>query len=164
MGSKISLKKNVPPRFPRLCVVCEGKPDRTAAICHNTLPSIIRFLWVFSFLFGNHWTRVPVCRKCKPRLLFQRWSRSIVLMVLVIAVGLWVYWLTRDLPEIWMQGSLLAAACVVVVGFAIFETFFPQYIDTTPTGDLIDYEFRSASYAMEFAEINGSQVQEAEFH
>src|SRR4051794_22518845 len=154
LSTEITLPKDYVPRFPVKCIVCHGAPDSSVKIAHNTqnafLTMIVPFLWAFG------WSRVevPICKACKPRFRFQRWTREMLAWAIVIA-GFWIV-----IPRIKSWPRLAGYAVIVVLVFgllavwALWEVIWPRIFDTTAHDDSIDYEFASPHYAAEFYELN----------
>lgn len=49
----------------------------------------------------------------------------------------------------------MALMLVCLCPYFLWEVFFPPSIDITAYSESVDYEFRDADYAYEFAELNG---------
>jgi hypothetical protein len=121
--------------------------------------ALVPFLWMFG------WSRVevPICKACKARFRFQRWSREIICWALIIVT---VYLLAPHFKS-WSRSTLyivgLGALFAVVAIWALAEVIWPRIFDTTARKDSIDYEFASPHYATEFYKLNQAQVLKSDF-
>jgi hypothetical protein len=149
-----TLPKDRQPTFPDRCVVClRPQPGATTRIVAKG-PTRKPITGWFSVV-------VPACRGCGSHLWWQATGRFLrTLLVAGVAVGgamMLFYWLGfRDAA---LGGIALGTLSVAMIGLVAWEmTHPPEFkIDVGPFN--VDYEFRDAEYAREFAELNGLEIQ-----
>ena len=69
-------------------------------------------------------------------------------------------WLLAGFSGPWKRWALVGIALVCVLPWILWESAFPPAFDMTAYTNTVDYEFRDAAYADEFASLNGSSGQE----
>ena len=139
--------------YPNRCVQCNGDPEgNTIRLWTHTIG-----WWTFVFLsFG--WlfsTKVPACKACRFWNRIQRVGGWIVVLALSFAF-MWLVWPhIKEFVAIpfrpWVAVSLIL---VCVSPYFLWGVFFPPCIDVTAYRESVDYEFHSAEYAYEFADLN----------
>jgi hypothetical protein len=163
----VTLRRDAAPVYPDQCVVClRSKPDTKIAIvavASGILGILIPLIALFQ-LFSMQRFHVPICRSCKPRFLFQRWGRTVVMVVLVTAAVLLVYPRLREYSSFTRRVVAGGVALVAFVPFVIFETFWPRFLSVTIKDAGIAHDFSSEAYAREFMELNEAAVVESDFH
>lgn len=148
-----NLPKDHPARFPDRCVEC-GR-ERPDGVYRASTHAIGWWTWLFWSRGRRFEVDVPACTGCSARLRRQRWGRFAVgLVVTIVGVSLAMYLLgtfTSPLRK-WLAMGI-ALLCLLPV--VLWESLVPLAIDLTAYSETIDYEFRDAAYAYEFAALNG---------
>lgn len=154
LATEVTLPKSHTPAWPDKCIVCHAKPDSRAKITQNAQNPFLAFLLPFMLLFG--WSRVefPICRKCKPRFLLQRWGCELICWTVIIAAIFWLMPYFKDWSSFTRKVAICACLLVIILPNIIAEVIWPRIFDTTVKGDEIDYEFSSEDYAAEFQALN----------
>jgi hypothetical protein len=152
LSTDVSLPKSWKAIFPNRCVACgRGYPGGSIRVGTFTIG-----WWTYLFWSYGRWfaVDVPACDGCRRRIVLQRWLRRVICLGLIV-VGVWIAssWLgpLRGLAKRW------AAMGIVLVGLIpwfAWEILFPRPIDLTARADTVDYEFRDADYANDFACMN----------
>ena len=152
LSTDVKLPRTRTPVFPDRCVAC-GVPDPGCFIRVGT-----NAIGWWTLVFWTHGPRfsveVPACEPCRRQMIRQRWVRLFVCGIfVVVGVGAAVYVLgsLRGPIKRWLG---LGIALLCMVPWFAWELIFPRPIDLTAYSDTVDYEFRDADYAQEFAELN----------
>ncbi|MCE9561291.1 MAG: hypothetical protein K8U57_04485 [Planctomycetes bacterium] len=158
VSTDVKLPKSHPPIFPDRCVACRAKSP--GSIYRAGTNAIGWWTWVFMAFGRRHTVEVPACKPCRGQMGRQRWLQLSV-NVVVIAVGVV---LAGSLLE-WYQGPFkrwltLGVVLVCLLPVFLWEIFFPRPFDMTAFSDEVDYEFRDADYAAEFATLNQPPAEE----
>jgi len=142
------------PVFPDRCVACGvAAPGDTIRLGTNVIG-----WWTLAFwLPGRRFTvQVPACPPCANRMRRQRRLRLVVggaagLAGVAVAVSL-LQWYRGPLKR-WLA---LGIALACMLPYFLWEVFSPKPVDLTAFSETVDYEFRDAGYAEEFAALNGA--------
>lgn len=141
LSTDIKLPKSVTPIFPRRCVFSGiENPDTMAVLMPTkTFTTFGLLFYPALLLFGCRGVRFPICRKY--RVAF--YAQSIV----------------RDIPALFALLSLptIGSVCLTVLlilTWAILETFWPRPFTVTRVDNSIEYSFASIAYAAEFKAFN----------
>ncbi len=149
----IALPRYEAAAFPDRCVVCKaGHPGAsTRIIARDNLNG--RRLWL-----GWFSVRVPCCPACGVRLqLWRAWDfcRTLIIGGTCFAFGM-IYLLPR--LEGWATGLIvLGLCCVGFLAVFLWNRFFPPAFQVDVHRTSVEYEFRDATLAQEFAELNGAR-------
>lgn len=161
------------PIFPPRCVACgSDAPGGTLRFHTQSIGWSTIVLWSSGERFSAD---VPVCGNCRGKVKQQRWLRSsISLSIIGVAIAVWllIYFqepskaepsgsivgklLERLLPdylrlEAWV---LMGIVLVCLFPWALWEELFPPPFDMIAYSNDVDYQFRDAKYAEEFAQLN----------
>lgn len=154
LSTDVNLPRKHAAKFPSRCVRCGTDPaDGIVRLWTHTIGW---WTWVFWVLGRGFTTHVPACAGCSWRIRFQRVG-SFVITLAVAALFLFLAWpylndlVARPLRK-WVAMALML---VCLCPYFLWEVFFPPSIDITAYSESVDYEFRDADYAYEFAELNG---------
>jgi len=152
MPGSVTLPRWLPPAFPDRCLVCgAATPENTTRlVARDGLQGAA--LWA-----GWFTTRIPCCRPCARR--FHAWRAWSIARTLAIAGGSLAFGIVVLLPRYpgWVCGLTVLGLCIL--GFAVvfvWNRFFPPAFDLDPHAHTVEYEFRDANLAREFAELNGA--------
>ncbi len=137
--------------FPDRCVVCNAdRPgSSTRIIARDNLKG--RRLWL-----GWFSVRIPCCPACGVRL--QLWRVWDFCRTLVIGGASFAFGMIYLLPRLGDVATGLTVLGLCGVGFlAVFlwNRFFPPAFQVDVHRTYVEYEFRDAALAREFAEWNG---------
>jgi hypothetical protein len=156
MSFDVNLPKSVTPTWPRRCVGCgRDDPESTLRLWTHSIG-----WWTFAFwMFGKpHKVDVPACFACKLAIRRQRWLRFIVGFAIImagVAVGFQLLAAYKGPFKKWLV-LLITVGCLLP--FILWEVFFPPPVDITAFSETVDYEFRDAGYASEFAQLNRASI------
>jgi hypothetical protein len=153
MSTDVNLPKSVLPTFPDRCVACGVEhPEDSYRVGTNAIGWWTLASWSFGQRFS---VEVPSCGPCRAGMQRQRWARLAVNMacaIVGVGVGFSVLrWYAGPLKK-WL---VMAVALVCLLPVVLWETLFPRPLDMTAFSETVDYEFRDATYAQEFAKLNG---------
>jgi hypothetical protein len=152
VSTDINLPKGHLPVFPDRCVACGA--DHPLGV-YRTSTNAIGW-WTLAFWsFGRRFTvEVPACEPCRNRMRRQRWVQFTVdAIVIVIGVSAAMS-LLQSYHGPFKKWLILGIALLCLLPVVLWETFFPRPFDMTAFTDTVDYEFRDAAYAQEFALLN----------
>ena len=156
MSMDVKLPKSVAPRFPDRCVRClmEG-PRRVIRLASQ---SIVWWTW----FIGSRRFRVdvPCCDSCHIKIRSQRWLRAGITTAVALAAGYFGFEYIADLARPLRRWAFMGLALLALSPIIGWEVFFPPPVDITAGADTVDYEFKDKRYALEFALLNGTKVQE----
>ena len=136
--------------FPSRCVGCltEHPRGRLYALDFNGVSPLL--------------VRAPSCSRCQPKLqLWQIWRLVRTLLVAVVAFFFGYLVLLRWLPG-WATGLIVLG--LTILGFVllfIWSRRYPPAFVVDVGAASVDYEFRDAALAEEFAALNGAVEQDA---
>jgi hypothetical protein len=155
LSTDINLPKNQTPVFPDRCVACgSGGPQDSIRIGTNAIG-----WWTLAFwASGKHFSVVaPACSGCRVEMQRQRRLRLVVSIVFgIIGVGV-ALMLLRGFGHPTRKWIALGIALACMLPYFIWEIISPRPVDLTAYHETVDYEFRDATYAAEFASLNKSQ-------
>jgi hypothetical protein len=158
----IQLPFKTRPKFPARCVCCEQEHPQGVAkvsvVGATSSPSFSEMaldaaVGSSSRAGSNRrvTVQVPACPECVKSLERRHVWKTVALYAGVL-VGLALCLLgVAALHSVWLGVTGLLAG---IVGPVIWELRDPPAFTITPSGGSITYEFRSARYASEFAELN----------
>ncbi len=160
VSTDVNLPKGHPPVFPDRCVACGADhPGGTYRASTNAIG-----WWTLAFWsFGRRFTvEVPACAPCRARMRRQRWVQFVVnVTVIVIGVSVAIS-LLHSYHGPLKKWLVLGIALLCLLPVVLWETFFPRPFDMTAFTNTVDYEFRDAAYAEEFAMLNQPPVEASE--
>ena len=138
--------------FPKRCVRCGSDPqDGTLRIWTQSIG-----WWSALWMFGSGFSvRVPACYSCGWRIRIKRVGGLLITIVvaMLFLAFVWPY-VEGAVPRILRKWVALAMVLVCLAPVWIWEVIFPPPIDITAFPKTVDYEFRDADYAREFARLN----------
>lgn len=159
LSTDIRLPKSHAPVFPDRCVVCGvHAPGGTLRIGTNAIGWWTLALWSFGPRFS---VEVPACERCRNRLWRGRVIRVTVITVLALAGAGVALYLLQGHQGPWKKWIAMGIALVCVAPAVVWQIFFPPPVDLTAYSKTVDYEFRDPQYALEFAVLNRSAIQDA---
>lgn len=152
LSTDIRLPKTWRPVFPDRCVACgRESPGGSVRVATYAIGWWTYLLWGFGPRFA---VDVPACDDCRRRLIRQRRLRLAVCVVLAavgISIASALLGSLRGLANRW---AAMGIALLCLGPWFAWEIFFPRPIDLTAHADSVDYEFRDADYARDFACLN----------
>jgi hypothetical protein len=102
--------------------------------------------------------RVPCCAACGVRLrLWRAWDFC---RTLIIAGACFAFGMICLLPRLegWATGLIvLGLCCAGFLAVLLWNRFFPPAFQVDVHSAYVEYEFRDAALAREFAELNGAR-------
>ena len=142
--------------FPNRCVWC-GKQEPAATV---TVHAHVARGWLGLFsphVYFSGWRKIhaPICYFCKPFFLFQRYGRTLAILVITLAI---IAFADRGLhvPRLLLKLVVFALLIPVIA----LEVFYPRRFDIDASSNTISYNFTSRDYAEEFAALNdGSSIE-----
>ena len=153
LSTDVNLPRNHTAIYPQRCIRCgDDSVAKTIRLWTHTLGWWTWALWVLGVGFR---TDVPVCSRCGWKIRFQKIG-GVVLTMLIAAAFLTFAWpYIRDVvPRPFSKWAALIGIFLCLGPYFLWEIIFPPAIDVTAYSESVDYEFRDAEYAMEFAELN----------
>jgi hypothetical protein len=107
-------------------------------------------------MFGRGYTvHVPACSRCSWRIRSQRVGGFLLTLAVAAAFMFFVWpYLNDFVARSIRKWVALALIIVCLLPWFLWDTIFPPSIDITAYRDNVDYEFRDADYAYEFAALN----------
>ena len=153
MSIDVNLPKDHPARFPDRCVVCGiESPDSTMRVFTNAIGWWTWLFWIFGKPF---FIRLPACTGCSRWLHVRRFLDVVITIgIIVLAYGYLRPLVPRDLPRFVQKVILMGLLLLCFLPCFILNIFFPPPFDLTAFEKSVDYEFRDAELAQEFAELN----------
>lgn len=175
MSFDVRLLKEQEPIFPTRCVACGSDAPGGTLRFHTRSVGWSTFV---SWSYGEKFSAdVPVCGICRGKVKQQRWLRSSIRMSLgiigILIAGWWLFLtdsqeplkaepsgsivgkvLGRLLTDFQRSWLMMGTALVCALPWLLWEIFFPPPFDMTAYADSVDYQFRDAEYAEEFAVLN----------
>lgn len=163
----IRLSKEQQPIFPPRCVACGSDAPGGTLRFHKRSVG-----WSYGEKFSAD---VPVCGNCRGKVNRQRWLRfSISLGIIGVAIAVWLLIYFQEPSKAEPSGSIfgkvlerllpgylrlegwvgIGIVWVCLFPWALWQIFFPPPFDMTAYADSVDYQFRDAEYAEEFAVLN----------
>ena len=108
--------------------------------------------WVFGWVFT---TNVPACRSCGWKIRVQRIGGVVVTFAVAILfmIYLWPHvedFVARPIRK-WVAMGLIL---LCLMPHFLWELLWPPAIDITAYKDSVDFGFRDADYAYDFADLN----------
>ena len=108
-------------------------------------------LWMFGSAVV---VKAPACRPCRRSLHLHRWASIAVISVVATLALFWVWPLVEgSVPRAVRKWAMMGVALGCVLPYIVFQAFFPPPFDVTAYSESIDYEFRDAELAREFAAL-----------
>lgn len=159
VSTDVNLPKGQPPVFPDRCVACGADHPGGA---YRASTNAIGW-WTLAFwTFGRRFTvEVPACEPCRDRMRRQRWVQIVVdATAIVIGVSVAIS-LLHSYHGAFKKWLVLVITLVCLLPVVLWETVFPRAFDMTAFTDTVDYEFRDAAYAEEFALLNQPTVEDS---
>lgn len=151
MSYDVNLAKDRVPVFPDRCIVCGADPRGT------TLGFATRSIgwWSVLHCFGRkHRASVPTCPECVGDLKTQRRVRELVIWIFILLGILAAVWLMAEYKGPFKRWIMIGIALTAAMPYAIWESFYPRVFDMTAYSSTVDYEFKNAEYAGDFARLN----------
>ncbi len=147
-------------QFPERCVVClESNPNATRRLIYRNHGKARR-LWA-----GWFQVTVPCCPACGLRLFGQKLVHVLSLYVVVIvSMGgtAYVLWRWLGLQDLLLGLCSFGVMAVSVLALQIWQLNHPPSFDVTVGDRTVEYEFRDAGYAAEFAALNSDSPEGTE--
>jgi hypothetical protein len=152
-STDVNLPKGCVPQFPDRCVVCGAdSPGSTVRLVTGSIGWWTWLLWMFSSAVV---VKAPACRPCGRSLHLHRWASIAVVAVVATLALVWVWPLVEgSVPRAVRKWAMMGVALGCVLPYIVFQAFFPPPFDVTAYSESIDYEFRDAELAREFAALN----------
>lgn len=147
----VTLPRRHTPTFPARCVGCltDGPDGTFYALDFNGIRPLL--------------VRTPSCARCRLKLQsWQVWRLARTLLIAVVAFFFGYFVLLEWLPG-WATGLIVLG--LVVSGFAVvfvWSRVRPPAFAIDLAAASVDYEFRDATLAEEFAALNGAVRQDVE--
>jgi hypothetical protein len=152
-STDVNLPKSHKARFPNKCVVCgRPSPESTVRLITGSIGPWTWLLWHFGTPFT---VKAPACTVCGWRLQVLRLT-SLLVTIGACVVAIVVVWpmVSDRVPRAARKWIVMGIALISLSPYFLYHTFFPPPFDITAYGDSVDYEFRNADLACEFAELN----------
>jgi hypothetical protein len=137
--------------FPDRCVVCNAdRPgSSTRIIARDNLKW--HLLWL-----GWFCPRIPCCPACGVKLqLWRAWDFCRTLIIAGASFAFGFVYLRPRWGDVATGLTVLGLCCVGFLFVFIWNRFFPPAFQVDVHSRYVEYEFRDASLAREFAELNG---------
>ncbi len=158
MSTNVRLPKDVKPIFPLRCVYSDAMhPDSEAGIVAHSQNSLLHFLSPFLILFGWRKVRAPIFSRNHAKFYLQAYGRNLITLAVVIVALVYIIPMFEP-GSPWRKLKILGLCLVALLPWILFQVLYPPRFDVTVYDDVVDYEFASAIYAAEFAEINSAHV------
>ena len=153
LSTDVNLPRTYSARFPSRCVRCGDDPaDGTERLWTHTLGWWTWVLWAYGHGFVIH---VPACAGCGWRIRFHRVGGTFLTMAVAAACVYFVWpYLDDFIARAMRKWVAMGLIIICLVPYFLWETFFPPAVDITAYSESVDYEFRHADYAREFAALN----------
>jgi hypothetical protein len=157
LSNDVNLPKTRRPVFPDRCVACGAAgPGDTIRVGTNAIGWWTLAFWVPGRRFA---VDVPACPPCARHLRRQRLLRLVVGGAVAVAGAVVAVALLQ-----WYRGPMrrwlaMGITLVCMLPYILWETFSPPPFGLTAFAETVDYEFRDAGYAAEFAALNGAAVE-----
>ncbi len=156
LSTDVNLPKSHVRVFPDRCVACGvAEPRNMIRVGTNAIGWWTLAFWTFGSRFS---VDVPACDSCRGQMLLQRWVRRLLTWAFaIVGVAIAVYILTAYGGPFkrWLALGIALACCSP---YFVWEVFFPPPVDLTAYSKTVDYEFRNAEYAAEFAALNRTRA------
>ena len=153
LSTEVNLPRSHHARYPPRCVRCGADPQRrTVLIWTHTIGWWTAVFWIFGWGFS---TRPPACASCAWQIRLQRVG-GLLLTLLVTGLFLTFIWPLLDgfVPRLVRNWVALVLVLACLTPYFLWEVFFPPAIDITAYRKSVDYQFKDAIYAYDFAELN----------
>ena len=81
---------------------------------------------------------------------------SLLVTIAGCIIACWVVWplISAHCPRFARKWVVMGLALALLLPYFLYQTLNPDPFDITAHGDSVDYEFRDAGMAYEFAELN----------
>lgn len=153
LATHISLPRGKRPRFPALCCCCLVPGPERRIGCSGKQQSLWDWLAPWGWLSRERVRfEVPICAKCRPRVVRSRRLRLVALAAILVVAAPWVVVWTGGFG--WEKQSrrivgaaILAAASLPVVSWQVAR---PLGVTLSVRKDVVWYEFASEEYALAF--------------
>ena len=153
LSTEVNLPRNHPARYPNRCVGCgENFCTSKLRLWTHTIGWWTAIFWIPGWGFS---TQVPACRACGWKIRMQRIGGLLVAFA-IAGLFLAFVWPHIDdfIPRALRKWVAVLLILICLLPYVLWETFWPPSIDITAFSNSVDYEFRDAEYAYEFAELN----------
>jgi hypothetical protein len=152
----VELPRSATPQFPRRCILCgRSNPDATLKVRGHLLRwwTVVPMLLVSLLsLWKPHSTDVPACAECKTRFRRQQIVRPIVAMLVGVPV--------LSAVGMFMGPTVLTVLGVLLVCFLPRRAIaVPPPVELAVFAKSVEFEFKDAAYAQEFARVNASSAE-----
>jgi hypothetical protein len=155
LATDVNLPKDHIPIFPDRCVCC-GR-ERPGGVFRIGTQAI--GWWTLLSHFGPRFTaEVPACGACRVRMRRQRWLRFLISAAFVVAGVSIAMSLLKWYHGPFKKWLAMGITLIFLTPLILWETLFPPPVDLTAYAETVDYEFRDAEYAADFAELNQVEV------
>lgn len=160
LSTDVRLPRGQQPVFPDKCIDC-GRGDGLTRV---TLWGWDVPWWVLITVIGLFFAkaaraRVPACRGCAWRMRFDRLGSAAVFCALT-ALGVWFgsTWM-EEAPRLARRLVVLVTTVIALIPWFLWRVRRPPVIALSPEKHAVNYEFRDADAAVDFAERNGGRVE-----
>jgi hypothetical protein len=156
MSYDIKLPLGMVPTFPDSCINC-GCEAPGAFLEYDT--NAIGWWTIVFISFGKkHRILVPACSSCKRQLRRNRLLRLSLALVLLGIGSLLAIHLLHNYHGPFKTHIAILIALPFLAPYIAWELKYPPPFDLTAYSETIDYEFRDAGYASEFAMLNDASL------
>ena len=154
MGHDISLRIGAKPRFPDRCVVCGRESPG-----HHMEVRDYEFKWWMTFFWWMHWSRAysvvaPICPACHRKYRREVWIRRIITWAYIAVACVVAFPMFEMFPRWIRKYAAMGVVLVLFLPFAIVSVVYPLPFEVEVDGKNVEFKFRRADYAEEFAELN----------
>ena len=152
-STDVNLPKPHRARFPDKCVVCGRlSPDSTVRLVTGSIGWWTWLLWHFGDIVT---IKAPACTSCGWRLHLMRLG-SLLVTIAGCFVACWLLWplIAAYCPRFARKWVVMGLALALLLPYFLYQSLNPHPLDITAHSDSVDYEFRDAGMAYEFAELN----------
>ena len=158
MSTDVTLPRSQIARFPDRCVRCiAADPGHSLEFAERSIG-----WWTLVFWMKGSRVRVevPCCAPCRVRLKRQRRLRQVAAWLRVILAVFVAFQLIGFGDGPLRKWLVMGVALLLLTPLFLWEVFRPPPFDLTPYSKRVEYEFKDLAYAMEFAELNGTDAVE----
>lgn len=141
------------PKFPDVCVWCNGENPKSSVRCSHELSTWIAILiWREE---NKHTVRAPACIRCAWLNLGYRVLSGLIGLGAAVALFYFLTPVVRPyVDKAWLIYVQLVIILPAIVPCALADVLLPRAMDVTVRKEGIDYEFSSLKYCMAFCAEN----------
>ena len=156
MSHDVELPASREPEFPKLCVGCSAAdPATEVEVTTRRIGWWTVVFWMFGAAFS---VSFPACDDCVDAIRAQSFRRTVARWVFSVTAVAGAIYVFGEIEGPWRRWLLMIAALLFLLPLMVFEIFLAPIVDMTAKLKTVDYEFKNADYADEFAEINDAEV------